>query len=609
MCLLRANQKKTDSFTIKLILIKSMNKENKHIILGIHLGHDSGAALLLDGQIIADVSEERFNRIKHSADYPLKSIAYCLKMADATIDDVDEIALAGLKQDDSFENIFGHRLESAKNEQAKTNIKQKFYSTLKTFGRLVFDEKKNPEIGYKTPAYLRQYFLKKIPKITIVEHHLAHAASAFYTANDKGKMIIATIDGIGDKFSSCIWLGENGKIKPLIKYGAEGSIGWFYSNVTEALDWWHGDGEGKTMGLAPYGDFSKCQGKLDGLYPVFKDGLLDQPHDFPQIFPYKQAGTVQWHCQEVFAITDLIRQFGREDISAEAQRILEEQVLLFVLPWLEKENTDILATAGGVFLNVKLNQRLWMSGKIKKHYPYPNAGDSGLAVGAALYVATQNNLLQEKINTLLYTGPEFDNEEIEQILKLRGIKYRKSSDIALEMAQILANNKIVGWFQGRMESGPRALGNRSILMSPKKSENKDIINALVKFREAFRPFCPSLIEEAKEKYLVNARSEKYMITSFDCHPERKSELPAVVHVDGTLRPQTVSQADNPKYHRLISEFGKITGTPVLLNSSFNVRGEPIVCTPNEAIRCFYDNGIDALALGDFIIEKSTSPER
>lgn len=586
-----------------------MNNYKKYVILGIHSGHDAGAAIIKNGQIIADVSEERFNRIKHSADYPLQSIAYCLKTADVTIEDIDEIAISGLKQDDSFENMFGYRLNIQKPKLHKKTFKQQIYFFRKFLVDLILPLKNNPEAGFKTPIYLRKFFFKKIPKITIVEHHLAHASSAYYTTNDKRKMIIATIDGVGDNFSSCIWLGEKGKIEPLIKYDSSGSIGWFYSNITEALGWWHGDGEGKTMGLAPYGDYTKCINKLDGLYPIFKNGYLEQPYNFPQIYPYKQAGTIQWHCRDVFKITELIKQYGKENIAAEAQRILEKQVTNFILPWMKRENTEILATSGGVFLNVKLNQKIWMSGKAKIHYPYPNAGDSGLAIGAALYAAAQNNLIQEKINSLLYNGPEYNDNEIEKILKLRGILYKKSSDVASETAKMLADNKIIGWFQGRMEAGPRALGNRSILMSPKKPENKDVINALVKFREAFRPFCPSMIEEAKDEYLINARSEKYMITSFDCKPEKKSELPAVVHVDGTLRPQTVAKEDNPKYHKLISEFGKLTGTPVLLNSSFNVRGEPIICTPNEAIKCFYDNGIDVLILGDYIIEKPTKPER
>jgi carbamoyltransferase len=225
-----------------------------------------------------------------------------------------------------------------------------------------------------------------------------------------------------------------------------------------------------------------------------------------------------------------------------------------------------------------------------------------LALGAALW-AYYNAHPDATINKLehLYFGIGYSNDEIEKILKDRHLSYYYVEDIEKEVAKYLAENKIVAWFQGRMESGPRALGNRSILMSPMKAENKDIINARVKFREAFRPFCPSLIEEKKDEYLKNNRLEPFMITSFDVTDEKRDKIPAVVHVDGTLRPQTVSNNVNPRYWALINEFGKLTGEYILLNTSMNIAGEPIVCNPREAIRCFYDNGIDCLILENFIL--------
>ncbi len=580
-----------------------MNKNCKYIILGIHFGHDAGAAIIKNGQIIADVAEERFNRIKHSADYPLKAIEYCLRMTGCSIDEISEIAIAGLKQQDNFEVVFGQKLDLAEMSKTRVTFFQKAHNFIKFFKRNQVLNNFGGGISKSVPVYCRQFFLKKLPKITFVEHHLAHAASAYYTSNDKRKMIIATIDGMGDGYSSCIWLGQNGKITPLIKYGPESSIGWFYSNVTEALDWWHGDGEGKTMGFAPYGNYNECHGKLADFYPKFQNGELVEPYDFPKFLAYKNMGAIHWHSSDALRIAELVKKYGRENIAAEAQWVLEEQVMAFVLPWLKKENTNILATAGGVFLNVKLNQRIWMSGGVENHHPYANAGDSGLAIGAALYTAAESGILADNIDTHLYWGPEYNNEEIENILKLCNVSYRRSNNICFEAANYLANNKIIAWFQGRMEAGPRALGNRSILMSPKKAENKDIINSRVKFREAFRPFCPSMIDNVKKNYLIKARREPYMITSFDCKPERKNEIPAVVHIDGTLRPQTVTAEDNPVYWKLINEFGKLTGTPVVLNTSFNVMGEPLVCSPRDAIRCFFGSGIDALFLGDFIIEK------
>jgi carbamoyltransferase len=572
----------------------------KYNILGLHFGHGAGAAIISDGKVVADVSEERFNHSKHSSDLPYSSIKFCLKQAGLNIKDIDEIAVGGISVGSQLEALFGIKVDAP--EKPAENFKEKLYLAGKKIIRKLFFGAR-PSTNSRTPLYKREFFLEHTPKVTFVEHHLAHAACAYFTSNDSRKMIVATIDGSGDGKSSCIWKGESGKLSPIIKYDFKSSIGWFYSNVTEAIGWWHGDGEGKTMGLAPYGDYSKCRGVLSEFHPKFSKGLLSEPKNFPETVEFKLVGAIHWHSEDSLKIAELVKNFGKENVAAEAQRILEEQVMEFVLPWLENENTTILATSGGVFLNVKLNQRIWESGKVKVHYPYPNPGDAGLPLGAALYVANERKSLTSPVADTLYLGPEYSNEEIEELLKIRGLKYRKSNRVSAEAAECLANNKIVGWFQGRMESGPRALGNRSILMSPMRAENKDIINAKVKFREAFRPFCPSMIEEVRDLYLVNPRKERFMITSFDCQQSRAKELPAVVHVDGTLRPQTVSKDDNPKYWALINEFGKITKTPVILNTSMNIMGEPIACSPKEAIRCFYDSGMDVLFLGDFVLEK------
>jgi carbamoyltransferase len=390
----------------------------------------------------------------------------------------------------------------------------------------------------------------------------------------------------------------------LAKYPTSSSIGWFYSNVTEALGWWHGDGEGKTMGLAPYGDADKVKGVLDGLYPRFADGKVSAPHDFDRPYVWNHGGAIQWHFDDAYAIERLIQQHGREDIAAEGQRVLEEEIKELIFPWLRREQTRNLSCAGGVFLNVKLNQRLWESDQIENQHIYPNAGDSGLAVGAALHAYYQENP-QAPFHPLehLFWGPQYSAEEIEEVLKLRNLTYQRVENIEEFAAQKLAENKIVAWFQGRMESGPRALGNRSILMSSNIAENKDIINARVKFREAFRPFCPSLLWENRADYLVKPRDESWMITSFTCTEEKRDRIPAVVHADNTLRPQTVRREVNERYWRLISEFGKITGEQLLLNTSFNIMGEPIINHPREAIRCFYDNGLDYLVMDNFVLSK------
>ncbi len=562
-------------------------------ILGVHFGHDSGASLIIDGKIIADVAEERFVRIKHFSGLPVRSIEYCLKEGKISIDDIDQIAIPSLQSNYSLRFLF-------ENMTFPDNYSFKIKKIIKN--EL---EKHHILPSIKPPLYIKKFSLNTRTKVTNIEHHLAHAASAYYTCGSQEKQLVVTIDGAGDGYSICIWLGENGQITPLKKFGCDGSIGWFYSNVTEALGWWHGDGEGKTMGLAPYGKSEHVKGLLDPFYPKFKDGELIEPHDFGRAFSFNENGGIQWHFDEAYEIKKLIDKYGAEDIAAEAQRVLEEQVMNIVFPWLEKANTKNLCCAGGVFLNVKLNQRIWYSGKVANHHIFPNPGDGGLSLGAALYVSNQlSGSYQNQEIVDLYWGPQFENDEIELILKNRNLKFKVMDNISLTCAQLLAEGKIIGWFQGRMEAGPRALGSRSIVMSPMSAKNKDIINARVKFREGFRPFCPSMTQEAKDDFLDNARLEEFMITSFDANPAKADKIPAVVHVDGTVRPQLVKQDVNPKYYDLIKLFGNITGVPVILNSSFNVRGEPIVCTPSDAIKCFYDTGLDYLAMGDFLVMKN-----
>jgi carbamoyltransferase len=560
-------------------------------VLGVHIGHDSSAALIRDGKIVADVAEERFVRIKHYSKLPLNSIEYCLKSQNITMNDIDIIAIpaAGVAPELNF--LFD--LKGAREEKPGPRTKAVSY-VKKRLGR-----------AYETPPlYIRNFPANPKTEIVHVEHHLAHAASAYYTSGTRDKQLIITIDGVGDGVSVGIWRGENGRIERLESFPSSASIGWFYSNVTEALGWWHGDGEGKTMGLAPYGDYTKCEGVLEKFHPKFENGAVKEHHDFGRVGFWNENGAIQYHFDESIEIRDLVKRHGAENIAAEAQRVLEEEVKQIIYPWMLKENTRNLSTSGGVMLNVKLNQRLWESGKIDNHHTYPNPGDSGIAAGAALHAYFQANP-NAPIHAIqdLYWGPEYSNSEIEDALNLRQLEYTRIDNPAAVAADALAEDKIVGWFQGRMESGPRALGARSILMSANKPENKDIINARVKFREAFRPFCPSLLWERKEDYLENARDEFFMITSFTCKPGKRDRVPAVVHADHTLRPQTVNKQIHPRFHDLITEFEKRTGEALVLNTSFNVMGEPIVNHPREAIRCFYDNGLDVLVLGDFVLRK------
>lgn len=563
-------------------------------VLGVHLGHDSSAALIVDGRIVADVAEERFTRTKHYAGLPLHAIDYCLKSQRLTMADLDAVAVPAECSVPELNFLFD--LQGDRREQPP--LRKRAFEFIR-------EVTKRP--GMKPPSYVKRFPLHAKTRIVHVHHHLAHAASAYYTNPLREKQLIVTMDGAGDGYSAALWRGEGGRITLLKSFPLNASLGWFYSNVTEALGWWHGDGEGKTMGLAPYGDFTKAKGVLDKYYPKFSGGELVESHDFGRWFYWNETGAIQWHFDEADTIRGLVERHGREHIAAEAQRILEEQAKAMIFPWLEKEQTRNLSCSGGVFLNVKLNQRIWESDRVTCQHIYPNAGDSGLAVGAALFAYYDANPTAP-VHAIedLYWGPEYSEAEIEAALKLRHLVYRREEDIEAFTAKQLAADKIVAWFQGRMESGPRALGNRSILMSANRAENKDIINARVKFREAFRPFCPSLLWERRAQYLEKARDEFFMITSFTCPEAKRAKVPAVVHADATLRPQTVKRQFNARFWQLLTEFEKLTGESLLLNTSFNLMGEPIVNHPRDAIRCFHDNGLDVLVLGNFVLEKPTA---
>ena len=548
-------------------------------ILGIRYGHDSSVALIVNGKIIANVAEERFTRFKNDGSFPIHAIEYCLHTAGISPEELDAIVLT-----------------------SKGYLPPPLFAFF-DIPKETVPLKERGDVPI-LPIYFKPWKISKNCKILTVEHHLAHAASAYYTSGLKSseRALVVTMDGRGDDISVSVWRGENNRLTALRQWDGTASMGWFYANATEALGWRHGSDEWKTMGLAPYG--KPQPGALKGYHPEFENGELVKGRAYGAAARWPDHGTNHYHMQDSIPLSKIAEKLGKEDYSAEVQRVSEEQAEKLILPWLERENTRHFCAAGGFFLNVKFNQKLWYTGKLDTQWTYPDTGDAGLAVGAALYIYYQAYPEQqsEKLHHM-YFGPEFSAIEIENLLKERKLEYEKPANVSEAAAKYLAENKIIAWFQGRMEAGPRALGNRSILMSPLRPENKDLINACVKYREAFRPFAPAMLYEAVGDYLVNAREEPYMITSFDVKPEKQDKIPAVVHVDGTSRPQTVRREVNQRYYDLIKNFGSITGENVILNTSFNVKGEPIICHPREAIKCFFDTGLDILVLGDFILKK------
>lgn len=565
------------------------------IILGINYGHDSSACIIVNGEIKAAIAEERLTRAKNDATFPIHAIHWCMEWAGVTASDIDVLASAGrvMRLDaHSFFEFPDSFTDASMNwkQQAKAKIRDRF---LPGMGAIQGD----------LPIYCEKIKLRPDCRIELVEHHLAHASSAYYTAGmGNEKTLIVTMDGIGDVTSCALWRGENNRITPIRSYGKDSSIGWFYGNATEGLGWRHGSDEWKVMGLAPYG--TPKPGALKGFHPEFENGRLARPHDYGKFGIWRDHGSYHFHGNDAAALAEIAAKMGREDFSAEVQRTVEEQMLGFIVPALREENTRRICCSGGCFLNVKFNQRLWYTGEVDDQWVYPDPGDAGLAVGAALHAYYDGNPEQQNERLKdLYWGPSYEDSEIELILKERGLVYEKPEDLAGRVADLLVKNYAIGWFQGRMEAGPRALGGRSIIMSPLEADAKDRINAKVKYRESFRPFCPSMLAEHRDTYLVNARDERFMISSFEAKPEKHDAIPAVVHVDGTVRPQLVYRDVHQRYYDLIKAFGDRTGEYVILNTSFNVKGEPIVCHPREAIKCFFDTGLEVLVVGSFVVLK------
>ena len=573
-------------------------------ILGIHHGHDSSSCVIVNGKLISAASEERFSRVKNDGGFPINSINFCLKEANLNSKDIDIIAIPDL-----FLNRYHTSLLHLSTVQ-KTSLKKRIIRKFKNKFTDYFGISQIPD-GDQLPIYIKRIDFTENTSIHFCEHHKAHAAATYYTSgfSDK-KVLIVTMDGLGGGVSSALWLGEESKILPIKKYGPSSSIGIFYSNATEAIGWRVNSDEWKLMGLAPYGKLGKVD--LSQFHPHYENGFLlkqNNPKFYALGAVYRDGNSFHTHNNGAKEIKNYISKLdiNTEDLAAEVQKISEQEILNFIIPNLERHGTDHLACGGGCFMNIKLNGLLRDHKKVKNFWVYPDAGDAGLSIGAA-YDAYYKNLDQQKSKDILrlnhlYLGPSFNNEEIKETLLDKGIKFKQCDNICELTAELLSRNLSIGWFQGKMETGPRALGNRSILMSPIDKSNKATLNAKIKYRENFRPFCPSILEEEVKNWITNPKEERFMASSFNVIKNKANRIPAVVHVDGTLRPQFVSKETNPKYHKLINEFFKITSVPILLNTSFNVKGEPIVCNPTDAIRCFYSSGLDALVIGDFLIKK------
>ena len=582
-------------------------------ILGINAYHgNASAAIVCDGRLIAAVEEERFNRVKYAAGFPAAAIRYCLKEAGLTLSNIDHVAVP-------------------RNPYARLGTKLFYALRMPSFAR----ERTKVLVKFKgIPEALAQAFDVDPKKIAAnfhrIEHHQAHLASAFYCSPFERAALLSA-DGLGD-FASTMWgtgSGSRMEIDGVVTFPH--SLGLYYSAVTQYLGFLKFGDEYKVMGLAAYGQPEQ----LEQFRDIARFDAASKSNGFKlglDYFVHHRTGPkMSW--AEADKTPVLGKMFSKEmerrlgpvrppeqpldqrhrNLAASLQTRLEEVYLGLLKKLAARTGMKAVCLAGGVAFNCVANGKIFDATPFEQVYVHPAAGDAGLAVGSAFYVWHQ--ILGKPRSFVMdhaYWGPGYSNEEIRRAIDSNGIAQKgyaiaklNEQELMKQAATIVADGKILGWFQGRAEWGPRALGNRSIVADPRRPEMKEILNQRIKHREIFRPFAPSILAEATAEYFEKSHPSPFMMLAYAVRPEKRAKIPAPTHVDGTGRLQTVAREANPRYHALISAFRDLTGVPVVLNTSFN-DNEPIVCRPEEAIDCFERTKIDALVLGDILITRPST---
>lgn len=590
-------------------------------ILGISaFYHDSAAALLVDGEIIAAAQEERFTRKKHDAGFPANAIDYVLSEGDLSMADIDHVAFYD-KPFLKFERLLETYIAMAPKGFNSFRMAMPVWLREKLFLK-----------DFLIKEFRKRFKEFKPDQLMFSEHHFSHAASAFYPS-PFNEAVILTLDGVGEWATTTVAIGKDNDISIKKEIHFPHSLGLLYSAFTYYTGFKVNSGEYKLMGLAPYGEPKYKNLILDKLIDLKEDGSFRLDQSF---FNYATGLTMtNSKFNRLFGEpvrkpeSDELTQFHM-DVAASIQAVTEEVVLKMTRSLAEEYRIPNLCMAGGVALNCVANGKVQRDGAFRDLWMQPAAGDAGGALGAALAVWHKELNQPRKVNPEdsmrgSYLGPEFKAGQIEQALTDAGAVFTRLSEqeIIKRTAQALADSKAVGWFQGRMEFGPRALGGRSILGDPRSEKTQKTLNLKVKYRESFRPFAPSVLREEVSNWFEIDYDSPYMLLVADVKKDirrsmteeemalfgidrlnvKRSEIPAVTHVDYSARIQTVHQKTNPKYHALISEFNRLTGCPVVVNTSFNVRGEPIVCTPTDAFRCFMGTDLDVLVVGQYFLEK------
>ncbi len=570
-------------------------------ILGISsYSHEASCSLIKDGEIKYVIEEERLNRKKHTWEYPEKAIAECLRREGITIKDIDHITFFWTPSKEILGNMlhmlryFPQSLHILKARSGGGELNPlKRIALMQTIGSRI----------------AKQWDLPHPPKIHFIEHHLAHAASAFFVSKFEEAAIL-TIDGRGESTSTMLSYGKGSHIEKLHEIHVPHSLGHLYAAVTDHLGFTPFFDEWKVMGMSAYGTdrYVKAFEPLVYLHP---DGTYTLNLDY---FSFHTHGGSQWLSPLFEKTFGAKRKKGdpytqeHYDLAFALQKIVERAGVHLAKGIYERTKSKNLCMTGGVVLNCLMNKRIVEETPFENFFFQPIANDAGTSFGSALYYYHQVlGKPRSYVFDAPYLGTSFTDDNIRIALEKRGVQYKKSEHIAKDAARLIADGKILGWFQGRMESGPRALGDRSIIADPTDPTMKDRLNARVKRREMFRPFAPSVIEEKVNDYFIMPKNQPspYMILIGDVREDKKSSLPAITHKDGTARVHTVNKKVNQAYWELISEFEKIKGVAVVLNTSFN-ENEPIVCTPDEAIDCFLRTDFDALAIGPYLAVKKSA---
>jgi carbamoyltransferase len=572
------------------------------IILGLNAHHaDSSAALFVDGKLIAAVEEERFTRMKHWAGFPAQSVQFCLKEAGISLDQVDQIAIG--------------RDPSAKSLQKLLFLARYPFSSFEFVKKRFFNQQKVSSLEDELKAFTDLDKSTLASKIQQVEHHRSHMASTFF-ASPFEKAAILSIDGSGDFSTTMIGYGIGNDIQVIDSLDFPHSLGIFYTAFTQLLGFPHYGDEYKVMGLAPYGkpiyldqlrDVVKFES--NGLFSLnlsyFRSpakGFVDYSEDHLPAVPTLFNNKMMECFGPVRAKESPVTQYHK-DLAASVQRMTEETIF-HILHHLHKiTNIDKVCIAGGIAQNSVANGKITSQTPFKEVY-IPSAGhDAGISMGAALYVQHQQNKLERQPAIYsAFTGPSYSNEQIGAILKAAGLDavYFENAELYEMVTDCLIAGNVVGWFNGKAEFGPRALGGRSILMDPRRTDAKEILNQKIKRRESFRPFAPSILKEYVNEFFERDEPVPFMEKVFKIRTDKRELIPAVTHSDGTGRLQTVDRNSAERYHDLINSFRIKTGIPILLNTSFN-ENEPIVNTPQEAINCFLRTQMDMLVLENYIL--------